>query len=119
MVLRNKDGSIYKLKSPNALMKNQSIWTDYKLHNMNWTSTEHKDQTQISLLNILDLFEGKINQDLNHLGWMWIYLGVDCTDPSNSLYNLNKKHKDDEINEIPICVFDNNKKSKVKQKIVF
>lgn len=47
MVLRNKDGSIYKLRSPNALMKNQNIWDKYVLHNMNWISTNHKDDTEV------------------------------------------------------------------------
>ena len=54
MVLRNKDGTIYKLKSPNQLMKNQSIWTEYTLHNMQCLSATYKHQ---------QLF-GKINSNL-------------------------------------------------------
>jgi len=48
MVLRNKDGSTYRLQSPNALMKNQSIWTDYTLHNMKWNSIEHKNNQVVN-----------------------------------------------------------------------
>jgi hypothetical protein len=39
MVIKNKDGSVYKLRSPNALMKDQRFWTDYKSHNMKWKLT--------------------------------------------------------------------------------
>lgn len=34
MALKNKDGSTYKLSSPNPLMQNQNFWTDdYVVHN--------------------------------------------------------------------------------------
>lgn len=39
MAIKNRDGSVYKLRSPNALMKDQRFWTDYKSHNMKWKST--------------------------------------------------------------------------------
>lgn len=36
MALKNKDGTIFKLRSPNPIMKNQEIWEDFQIHNMNW-----------------------------------------------------------------------------------
>ena len=33
MVIRNKDGSIYRLKGPNPLLKDQSQWDDFTVHN--------------------------------------------------------------------------------------
>lgn len=48
MVLRNKDGSIYRLKSPNELMKNQMIWHDYVLHNMQWLSSVYKHEEKVN-----------------------------------------------------------------------
>lgn len=36
MVIRNKDGSEYKLNKPNPHMKNQLLWDHFELHNMNF-----------------------------------------------------------------------------------
>lgn len=36
MVIKNKDGSEYKLKRPNPLMKSQLLWDYFELHNMNF-----------------------------------------------------------------------------------
>jgi hypothetical protein len=38
MPIKNLDGSTYRLSSPNPVMKNQSFWKDYTLHNFNWKS---------------------------------------------------------------------------------
>jgi hypothetical protein len=44
MPLYNKDGTVYKLDGPNPAMKDQEIWSEYTVHNMNWKSEVHKDQ---------------------------------------------------------------------------
>ena len=35
MVILKKDGSVYKLKSPNPIMQEQDLWEKYIVHNMN------------------------------------------------------------------------------------
>jgi|LakMenE01Jun11ns_1017448.scaffolds.fasta_scaffold9944262_4 hypothetical protein len=71
MVLRNKDGSTYRLQSPNALMKNQSIWTDYTLHNMKWNSIEHKNNQVVnkmeSNLVLKDTFVQELEMTKNEI----------------------------------------------------
>jgi hypothetical protein len=47
MVIKNKDGSVYKLRSPNALMKDQRFWTDYKSHNMKWKLTITEGESEV------------------------------------------------------------------------
>jgi hypothetical protein len=37
MPLKNKDGTVYKLKGPNPLMESQKLWTDYTAHNLKFT----------------------------------------------------------------------------------
>ena len=46
MTLKNKDGSVYRLRSPNALMKDQTVWNGYTIHNMKWDpiTQESKDE---------------------------------------------------------------------------
>jgi len=82
MVLRNKDGSTYRLQSPNALMKNQSIWTDYTLHNMKWNSIEHKNNQVInkmeSNLVLKDTFVQELEMTKNEIS-------------SNSIKDVEKK----------------------------
>jgi hypothetical protein len=34
MVIKNKDGSIYKVRGPNPIMVAQDLWNDFELHNM-------------------------------------------------------------------------------------
>lgn len=36
MTIKNKDGSVYKIRGPNPIMKEQDIWNDFTLHNMNF-----------------------------------------------------------------------------------
>jgi len=71
MALRNKDGSTYRLQSPNALMKNQSIWTDYILHNMKWNSIEHKSNQVVnkmeSNLVLKDTFVQELEMTKNEI----------------------------------------------------
>lgn len=43
MVIRNENGSIYKLKGPNPLMKSQDQWEKFELHNLKFESETKKD----------------------------------------------------------------------------
>ena len=36
MTIKNKDGSVYKVRGPNPLMKEQDVWKDFTVHNMNF-----------------------------------------------------------------------------------
>jgi hypothetical protein len=44
MTLYNKDGTVYKLDGPNPVMKNQDVWSDFTIHNMNWKSEVQPDK---------------------------------------------------------------------------
>jgi len=50
MVIKNRDGSVYKLNSPNTLMKDQRFWTDYKFHNMKWKQTITEGEAEVDRL---------------------------------------------------------------------
>ena len=42
MVIKNKDGSVYKLQGPNPLMEDQAFWNaleNFTLHNTEWKKT--------------------------------------------------------------------------------
>lgn len=43
MVIKNKDGTIYKISEPNPLMNQQDFWGDYKKHNFDWLPDIVKD----------------------------------------------------------------------------
>lgn len=34
MTIKNRDGSVYKLRGPNPIMEDQKIWTSYQVHNL-------------------------------------------------------------------------------------
>lgn len=36
MVIKNKNGTPFTLRGPNPIMKEQSLWDDFLLHNMNF-----------------------------------------------------------------------------------
>lgn len=42
-MLKNKDGTPYKLNKPNPLMQGQQLWQDYVVHNMEWEVEIHVD----------------------------------------------------------------------------
>lgn len=50
MVLKNKDGTPYRLASPNPIMKTQTLWGGEKfiLHNMKWSGEKYQDTIQKS-----------------------------------------------------------------------
>lgn len=46
MAIKNKDGTVYKLKGPNPLMKSQKAWKKdekFQVHNFDWTPEVVKD----------------------------------------------------------------------------
>lgn len=47
MALKNKDGSVYRLKGPNPLMKDQKKWEEFRVHNMKWGSEVLPDASEI------------------------------------------------------------------------
>ena len=51
MVLRNKDGSVYRLRGPNLLLKDQNSWNKYKTHNMKWNPVVQEDTIKVEPLN--------------------------------------------------------------------
>lgn len=51
MVLKNKDGTVFKLRGPNLLLKEQNTWTKYKTHNMKWKPVVQEDNIEVAPLN--------------------------------------------------------------------
>lgn len=47
MALYNKDGTLYRLQGPNPVMKTQTLWDNYQLHNMNWEPQTAEDSTVV------------------------------------------------------------------------
>lgn len=45
MVIKNKNGSEYKLRGPNPIMKEQDIWADFQLHNMQFHEEIRENST--------------------------------------------------------------------------
>jgi len=55
MVIKNKDGSEYKLSKPNPHMKNQLVWDSFELHNMNFENIKgliEKNKVKIKEIEI-------------------------------------------------------------------
>lgn len=50
MTLKNKDGSVYRLKGPNPLMKEQKIWEEFRVHNMKWGSEILPDSSELNAI---------------------------------------------------------------------
>ena len=50
MALRNKDGTVYKLTSPNPVMKSQELWNEFQVHNMKWEGEKSEDTTLVNPL---------------------------------------------------------------------
>lgn len=48
MTLRNKDGTIYKLVGPNPAMKDQNLWDEFKVHNMQWEDEKAEDTNKVN-----------------------------------------------------------------------
>lgn len=55
MPIYNRDGSVYKLRHPNPIIKAQNVWDDFKIHNMNFEETtlnEKLDKKPTSKIDI-------------------------------------------------------------------
>lgn len=50
MVLKNKDGSVYRLKGPNPLMKEQKTWEEFRTHNMKWNGEILPDSSELQAI---------------------------------------------------------------------
>jgi len=48
MTLKNKDGSTYRLRGPNPLMREQELWRDFKLHNFQFKGVVVADTTEVT-----------------------------------------------------------------------
>ena len=46
-MLKNKDGTPYKLAHPNPVMTSQTLWDEFKIHNMKWTSEKDEIKQEI------------------------------------------------------------------------
>ena len=65
MVLKNKDGSVYRLRGPNLLLKEQNVWTKYTIHNMRWNPVVQEDNIKIEPLNTDFSIKDKFIDELN------------------------------------------------------
>jgi hypothetical protein len=63
MPIKNKDGSVYKLRGPNPLMKTQKKWekSDFKLHNFDWKSEAVENNEEINPIDS----DFEVNQETN------------------------------------------------------
>lgn len=50
MTLKNKDGTVYRLKGPNPLMKEQKTWEEFRVHNMQWRSEVLPDSSELQAI---------------------------------------------------------------------
>jgi len=48
MTLKNKDGSPFRLRGPNPLMREQELWRDFKLHNFQFKGVVVADTTEVT-----------------------------------------------------------------------
>ena len=56
MSIKNKDGSVYRLRGPNPIMRSQDVWEGFEIHNMNFESqTENNNLPQIKKTNKINL----------------------------------------------------------------
>jgi hypothetical protein len=51
-MLKNKDGSVYRLAGPNPLMNEQEFWQDFIKHNFNWHSEVSENSVDNNLKDI-------------------------------------------------------------------
>ena len=60
MVIKNLDGSEYKLKGPNPIMKTQNLWDEFQIHNMNFDEIIDKFKNENKKTTILNLNKDEI-----------------------------------------------------------
>lgn len=47
MAIKNKDGTVYRLRGPNPLLSEQDIWNAFSVHNMKWAGEVFSDQNEV------------------------------------------------------------------------
>lgn len=50
MALKNKDGTVYKLRGPNPVLKDQKLWDSFKVHNMQVQGEIQPDASDIQAI---------------------------------------------------------------------
>lgn len=50
VTLKNKNGTVYRLKSPNPIMKEQKTWEEFRVHNMHWGSEIQPDTSELQAI---------------------------------------------------------------------
>jgi len=66
MVIKNKDGSEYKLSKPNPHMKNQLLWDSFELHNMNFENIKElikKNKVEIKEIEVEEAEEIEVEEE--------------------------------------------------------
>ena len=86
MVIKNLDGSEYKLKGPNPIMKTQNLWDEFEIHNMNFEEIIDKFKNENKKTTILNLNKNEI-------------IIEDLKKPENTLKN---EQPNEEIIEQPV-----------------
>jgi len=53
MTIKNKDGTVYKLKGPNPIASKQNHWSEdeFEMHNMDWEEVDLPDATELKKFN--------------------------------------------------------------------
>src|SRR5690554_4181580 len=64
MAIKNSDGTVYKLSSPNPVMKNQRKWNEIPMtfHNFEWTSITFPDKSTVGKPHKFE--EDKVIEDI-------------------------------------------------------
>ena len=84
MVIKNKDGTPYTLRGPNPLMKEQDLWAEFQLHNMEFSK-------QVITNNNKEIVRNKLK----------LNLGKTVVETDNNLIKVEKVQKPPEI-ELPV-----------------
>jgi hypothetical protein len=50
MALKNKDGSVYRLRGPNPILKDQKLWESFQTHNMHWQGDTSPDGSELQAI---------------------------------------------------------------------
>ena len=50
MALKNSDGTVYKLRGPNPILKDQKLWESFQTHNMHWQGDTLPDSSELQAI---------------------------------------------------------------------
>ena len=101
MVIKNSDGTNFKLNGPNPVMKNQKTWNGFILHNMDWNPY---------------VFDGEKQDNNNYVKQEYKDSFLDELEKSSSELKKNTELKDlphKDVDESKIIKEDINKKPKL------